>query len=59
MNQQGLWGLTNPIVTCESSFRDIFEGVANQFSLTVSESVGAMYADESLCYLFKQFGGLY
>jgi len=59
ISQQGLWGLTNPIVTCESSFRDIFEGVANQFSLTVSESVGAMYADESLCYLFKQFGGLY
>jgi hypothetical protein len=38
----GLWGLTNPFVTCEMSSRPTSEGAATHFSLTVYESLGAL-----------------
>jgi len=56
MSQQGLWGLTNPFVTYESSFRDIFEGAANQFSLTLSESLGLCALTNPFVTFEKSFG---
>jgi len=55
LTQQGLSALTNPCVTCGSSFGDDFESVVTQFSLTISEPTGAVCADESMCQLWKQF----
>jgi len=87
MSQQGLWGLTNPFVTCEKSLEGYFwvgsdsvfldclgvtrgclgcrfhspplktvsaaisEWAASQFSLTVYESTGAVWSDESIHHL--------
>jgi hypothetical protein len=46
-----LFGLQNPFATCESSFEAISEWAASQFSLTVYESTGAVWADESIHHL--------
>jgi hypothetical protein len=51
MSLQGLCGLTNPFVTCENSFEGTSEGVGTQFSLTVYESLGAVWAAESIRHL--------
>jgi len=95
MSQQGLWWLTNPFITCESSFRgDFWEGkdsvfhdcfwvkrgcvgwrihsslvkgvsgatsewAATQISLIVYESPGAVWADESISHLWKEFRGVF
>ena len=95
MSKQGLYGLTNPFVTCESSFGGYFlvssdsvfldsfwvnmgcvgwrihgslvkavlgavdEWAATHFSLTVYESTGAVWSDESIRHPWKQFRGLF
>jgi len=90
MSQQGLCGLTNAFITCESSLRGDFDSIfhdyfwvkrgcvgwrihsppvkavsgaisewaASQFFLTVYESRGAVWPDESICHLWKEFRGL-
>jgi len=57
--QQGLCGLTNPFITCESSFRGRFWEGTTQFFMTVYESKGAVWADESIRHLWKEFRGLF
>jgi hypothetical protein len=47
--------LTNPCITCGSSFGDDFESAATPFSLNVSDSTGPVCADESMRKLLKQF----
>jgi hypothetical protein len=59
MSEQGLCGLTNPFVTCESSFGGYCEWVATQFSLTVYESTGAVWDDESFVTYESCFGGYF
>jgi len=51
MSRQGQRGLTNPFVTYESTFGAYFSVGATQFSLTVYESTGAAWADESIRHL--------
>jgi hypothetical protein len=48
MSHQGLFGLPNQFVTCESSFGGIFEWAASQYSLIVYESTGT---DESIRHM--------
>jgi hypothetical protein len=48
MSQQGLWGLTNPFVTYEKSFEGFFGVAVTQFSFTVYESKGVVWADECI-----------
>jgi len=55
LSQQGLCAPMNPSVSHGSSFIDIFELVATQFSLTISESIRVVCADESMRQPWKQF----
>jgi hypothetical protein len=45
--------------TVEAVLKVIFEWATTQFSLTVNEWTGAMWADESIRHLWKQFRGLF
>jgi hypothetical protein len=51
MSQQGLRGLTNPFITCEGVSGAIFVMATTQFFVTVEESKGAVWADESIRHL--------
>jgi hypothetical protein len=59
MSQQGLCGLTNPFSPVKAVSGAISEWSATQFSLTFSESTGAVGAEDSLCHLWKQFRRLF
>jgi hypothetical protein len=48
MSQQGLCGLMNPSSPMKEVSGAILELATTQFSLTVSESTGAVWADESI-----------
>jgi len=56
MSQQGLCGLMNPFITCESSFRGPFCEGDNSIFMTVYESKGAVWADESFVTCERSFG---
>jgi len=51
MSQQGLYGLTNPFITSENSFRGLFVRAPTLFVVTVYESTGAVGADESIRHM--------
>jgi len=57
MSHQGLFGMTNPFATCESSFRVISEWAASQFSLTVYESTGLCGLTNPFVTCVKSFDG--
>jgi len=59
LSQQGLFALPNPHVTFEAASLMFLESAKTQFSLTISESLGAFYADESTRHLWKQFRWLF
>jgi len=48
MSRQWQCGLTNPFITCESTFGPYSQWAAAQFFLTAYESTGAAWADESI-----------
>jgi len=55
MSQQGLCGLTNPFITCENSFRGLSVRAPTQVLVTVYESKRAVWADESIRHMWKEF----
>jgi len=55
MSQQGLCGLTNPWVSSGKVLVMISGWATTQFSLTLSVSTGAVWADESIRHLWKKF----
>jgi hypothetical protein len=55
MSQQGLCALTNPLVTSGTFSVMISERAATLFFFIVSESTGAVQAEDSFCHLWKQF----
>jgi hypothetical protein len=59
MSQQGLCGLMNPSSPMKAVSGAILELATTQFSLTVSESTGAVWANESIHHVWKQFRGLF
>jgi len=59
MSQQGLGGLTNPFVTRESTLGPISVWAATVFSLTVYELTVALWADEFIRHVGKEFLGLF
>jgi len=58
ISQQGLWGLTNPFVTCENSFEGYFWVGSNSVFLDCLWVPRAVWADESIRHLCKEFRGL-
>jgi hypothetical protein len=57
MTHQGLFRLPNPFASSESTFGAISEWAASQFSLTVYESKGVVWADECIHHVSKEFQG--
>jgi len=59
MSQKGLFGMTNPFVTCESSLRGDFSEGSDSVFQTPYESKGAVWAYESIRHLWKEFRRLF
>jgi hypothetical protein len=59
MSHQGLCGMTKPSSAVKAVSGATSQWSATQFSLTIYESTGAVWAQESICHLWISFGGYF